>query len=233
MLAFDAKYRLDSSIYSDYWDSRYNEIRRFRNGDHEAIAIGNNIVDQGITDIALVVPDHLFWFGKSIEQNHNESLFQEGSSNLVAIRQSQWEAQKRHYIHDARKLVINLSNEDISDLDFLQYKSELDLPRLDFQNMPGNEIAHSFARLYSLFYGITHTVGTRLIVAAIDRAFEEAVKKGDSKLARQLSVQGDREKKGQVSALEWIWDETGKMMLTEESMLMPNYNTVLSLLMQD
>ncbi len=56
---------------------------------------------------------------------------------------------------------------------------------------------------------------------------------GSKALARQLSIHGDREKKGQVSALEWIWDETVKMMLTEESMLMPNYNTVLSLLTQD
>ena len=56
---------------------------------------------------------------------------------------------------------------------------------------------------------------------------------GSQALARQLSINGYREKKGRVPEIAWIWDETGKGMLTEESMLMPQYNTVLSILIQD
>ena len=55
---------------------------------------------------------------------------------------------------------------------------------------------------------------------------------GSGTLVRQLSVGGDTEKKGRVPAVEWIWEVTGATLM-EESMLMPNYGTVLSLLIFD
>ncbi len=185
MMTFLAKYGLSAK---DYWRTRYNAIRRFRFGWHPSVKIGNRIVDEKITDIALVVPDHLFWFGKSIEQNYNESIFQDGSSNLVTLRQSLWENQKHLYSNEPNKLVINLSALDISEDEFAQYKNDLRLPRIDFQNMSGQQIADSFARLNSLFYGITHTVGTRLIAATMKRARDAAYAAGNAELAEQLQV---------------------------------------------
>lgn len=55
---------------------------------------------------------------------------------------------------------------------------------------------------------------------------------GSGALARQLSVGGEMEMTGRVQAMEWIWGQTAAT-LTEESMLMPNYGTVLSLLLFD
>ena len=54
---------------------------------------------------------------------------------------------------------------------------------------------------------------------------------GSGALARQLSIGNDMEKKGRVPAMEWIWGEIGTLM--EESMLMPSYKSVLSLLIFD
>lgn len=51
---------------------------------------------------------------------------------------------------------------------------------------------------------------------------------GSQSLAKQLSVDGDREKAGGVPAWTWIRIEFGKIM--EHSILMPRYNTILTLL---
>ena len=40
------------------------------------------------------------------------------------------------------------------------------------------------------------------------------------------------EKEGRVQPMEWIWGQTGATLM-EESMLMPSYNSVLSLLTFD
>jgi len=55
---------------------------------------------------------------------------------------------------------------------------------------------------------------------------------GSGALARQLSVGGEMEKEGRVQPMEWIWGQTGATLM-EESMLMPSYNSVLSLLTFD
>jgi hypothetical protein len=55
---------------------------------------------------------------------------------------------------------------------------------------------------------------------------------GSGALARELSVGGEVEKEGRVQPMEWIWGQTGAMLM-EESMLMPSYNSVLSLLTFD
>src|SRR5581483_9594754 len=106
MMTFLAYYGLDAE---KYWQTRRDEIAQIRDGKHAANRIGNRILDENITDIALVVPEELFWFGKSNEQNFNESLWQNGFANLVTVPESLWSAQSRHYESQPHRLVLNLS----------------------------------------------------------------------------------------------------------------------------
>ena len=82
-------------------------IQEVRDGTHVANALGNTILDKEIKKIALVVPDELFWFGKSCEQNFNESIWQNGFANLRAVRATDWQQQSSNY-NGAESLVINL-----------------------------------------------------------------------------------------------------------------------------
>jgi|GEM_PF-1478960 len=163
MMTFLAYYHLDAE---QYWQIRHEGIQKVREGKHQGNRIGNKIVDEGITDIALVVPDYLYWFGKSIEQNFNESVWQEGFANLVAVKQSEWETQKRHYQDQKRRLVINLSDSKIPTDQFNSVR--LRVP--DFKKLSKQQLANQFAELFTTFYGMTNTVGTRLIVKALHEA---------------------------------------------------------------
>jgi hypothetical protein len=163
MMAFLSYYGLDAE---KYWDIRKAGITKVREGRHVANIIGNKILNEGITDIALVVPDEFFWFGKSNEQNFNESIWQKGFANLVAIKESQWNAQKQNYANNPKRLVINMSNKEIASDLFNVFK-------LDAQNLnklDNQALADTFAGLFTTFYGITTVVGNGLI----DKAVEES-----------------------------------------------------------
>ena len=163
MMTFLAYYGLDAEAY---WRIRREGISKVREGNHIGNLIGNKIVDEGITDIALVVPDEFFWFGKSNEQNFNESIWQVGFANLIAIKQSHWDAQKQHYANNPRRLVINMSNLLISEEEFNVVR--IDTP--DFSTLDRQGIANAMGELFTTFYGITNTVGNRLIARALYRA---------------------------------------------------------------
>jgi len=163
MMAFLAYHGLDAE---KYWEIRKKGIVMVNKGTHTANALGDKIVDEGITDIALVVPDEFFWFGKSDEQNFNESLWQNGFANLVAIRQSQWDAQKSNYANNPKRLVINMSGMAIGGNAFNVFK--LDAP--DFGSLNNQGLANTFAELFTTFYGMTTVVGNRLIARALKEA---------------------------------------------------------------
>jgi len=163
MMTYLAYYGLDAEAY---WKSRRDGICKVREGKHAANAIAKKIVDSGITDIGLLVPEEFFWFGKSIEQNFNESIWQEGFSNLIAIRKSNWEMQKKYYKDDPKKLVINLSGAAISEKSF----NAVDIDMPDFKKLGYQEAANEIAELFTLFYGITSIVGNMLIVKALQKA---------------------------------------------------------------
>ncbi len=160
MMTFLAYHGLDAE---KYWEIRREGITKVKEGRHIANIIGNKILDEGITDIALVVPDEFFWFGKSNEQNFNESIWQNGFANLIAIRQSQWNAQKHHYANNPKRLVINMSNMDTPVNLFNAFK--LNSP--DFSKLDNHGLANAFAELFTIFYGITTVVGDRLINRAL------------------------------------------------------------------
>ncbi|MCK4462807.1 MAG: hypothetical protein KAU58_00675, partial [Candidatus Omnitrophica bacterium] len=160
MMTFLAYYGLNAE---SYWNARYKGIVEVREGRHAGNEIGNKILNEGITDIALVVPDEFFWFGKSIEQNFNESIWQQGFANLIAIKQSKWDTQKHHYARQMDRLVINLSSLAIPQISFNVFK--LDVP--DFSRLSKQETANAFAELFTTFYAMANTVGNRLITRAI------------------------------------------------------------------
>jgi len=161
MMVFLAFHKLDPDAY---WQARYNGILQVRKGEHQGNTLGNTILDKEIKRIAVVVPDEMFWFGKSTEQNFNESIWQEGFANLRAIKASNWHAQSQNY-HGPECLVINLSQEEI---DPQQFQVEGVEP---VRTTTGNQkAAEDFARLFTTFYGMTHTVGTRLIARALKKA---------------------------------------------------------------
>ncbi len=145
MMTFLAYYDLSAE---DYWNTRYEGIKKVREGSHQANTLGNKILDEGITDIALIVPDKLFWFGKAMEQNFNESIWQEGFANLIAVRQSDWPAQKTNYASDQNAMVI-------------------DIEPIEMSNPLRQYYADSLGVLFTTFYGMTHTVGNRLMARAL------------------------------------------------------------------
>jgi len=164
MMTFLAFHDLDAERY---WETRREGIEQVRDGIHPGVRLGNAVLDGQVTDIALVVPDEYFWFGKSIEQNFNESIWQEGFANLVAIRQSDWPAQERYYRRgEQNKLVINLSDRIISEAQHPIYY----FPMPNLQTRDRQSLAETFAELDTIFYGMTATVGNRLIARAIEQA---------------------------------------------------------------
>ncbi|MBN1492861.1 MAG: hypothetical protein JW938_01800, partial [Candidatus Omnitrophica bacterium] len=165
MMTFLAYHGLDPKIY---WEIRQRGIQDVRARDHVGVMMGNYICDHDITDIALVVPNELFWFGKSIEQNYNESIWQKGFANLVVIKASEWERQKQHYYNKTEKIVINYSTCSIPRKNFNCY-DQITAMELS-KDTPPAMAAGMFAALFTTFYGMTYTVGNRLIARAIREA---------------------------------------------------------------
>ncbi len=160
MMTFLAFHKLDADAY---WQARYEGIKEVRRGTHRGNDLGNTILLRGIKKIALVVPDELFWFGKSSEQNFNESIWQEGFANLRAVRASDWQQQAKNY-QDAQSLVVNLS--DITIGEGFQTFSITSVNTKEGKQV----LAQEMARLFTTFYGMTYTVGTRLIARALAKA---------------------------------------------------------------
>jgi len=163
MMVFLAYHNLDAERY---WEIRKNGIVKVNEGRHTANILGNKILDEGIGDIALVVPDKFFWFGKACEQNFNESIWQKGFANLVAIKQSMWDSQKSNYAGNPKRLVINMSGMDITGDAFNVFR--LDAP--DFRRLDNQGLAGIFGELFTTFYGMTTVVGNRLIARALKEA---------------------------------------------------------------
>jgi hypothetical protein len=160
MMTFLAYYDLDAE---EYWNVRYEGIKKVRQGTHLGAKLGNKILDDGIQDIALIVPDELFWFGKAIEQNFNESIWQKGFANLIAIKEEMWSSQSRYYKNTEKKLIINIAGEgDMGHAHNLVNLKELNIPRLTAQ-----KLANALGELFTTFYGMTNTVGNRLIARAV------------------------------------------------------------------
>ena len=163
MMTFLAYYGLDAEAY---WKIRNEGIRKAMAGKHISNRIADKILDEGITDIALVVPDEFFWFGKSNEQNFNESIWQVGFSNLIAISKSQWEAQKKYYKDNPKKLVIDMTGVTVFDRSF----NAVSVKVPNFKRLNNQEKANALAELFTTFYGMTSRVGNRLIVRALEKA---------------------------------------------------------------
>lgn len=167
MLTFLAYHGLDAE---KYWEIRNAQVRALRAEKGLGFELGNRILNDGITDIALVVPDQLLWWGKSIEQNFNESIWQDGFANLVAIPESKWKAHKKYYnkAGGPGRLVINLTNTKISDAEFdVAAIGDFGLSRVGSDKQ---KLAGILAELSSTLYAVTHTIGNRLIARAIRRA---------------------------------------------------------------
>ncbi|MDD5427854.1 MAG: hypothetical protein PHI58_01275 [Candidatus Omnitrophica bacterium] len=163
MMTLLAYHNLDAA---EYWDNRYKGIVEVREGRHPGYHLGNKIADEGITDIALVVPDEFFWFGKAMEQNFNESIWQKGFANLVAIKQSAWEAQKKHYASKPDRMVINLSRLGETAIPAETF-NVVNIPAPNTVKTSKQELADAMGGLFTTFYGMTNTVGNRLIVKAL------------------------------------------------------------------
>mgnify|MGYP003392737759 CR=1 FL=1 len=161
MMTFLAYHHLD---VESYWNTRYEGIKKVRDGKHAAVDLGNRILDEGITDIALVVPDELLWFGKAMEQNFNESIWQNGFANLIAVKQSMWDSQKEHYSGKPGRLVINISDLDIQRSSGFNVANPANIRPKDLGKQ---QLANALGELFTTFYGMTHTVGNRLIARAL------------------------------------------------------------------
>jgi hypothetical protein len=162
MMTFLAYHDLDAQ---KYWDTRNAGIRNVREGTHQGAQLGNRILKESITDIALVVPDGLFWFGKAMEQNFNESIWQEGFVNLVAIKESAWDAQKDNYIGKPSRMIINVSGMAIP----ASLGNVANLGEFKSFGADKQDLANSLGELFTTFYGMTHTVGNRLIARALTK----------------------------------------------------------------
>jgi len=165
MMTFLAYYDLDASAY---WQTRFDGIMKVRAGTHTGCELGDLIVDNDISDIALVVPDEFFWFGKAIEQNFNESIWQDGFANLIAIKQDDWDKQKRYYEKLPCKLVINLSGLHIPADAFFVF-DEFPWNIAELKGYSKAKLSLLFAELFTNFYAVTHTAGNRLIIKALRR----------------------------------------------------------------
>ena len=160
MMTFLAYHKLNAE---EYWNTRYEGIKQVREGTHKGVQLGNKILDESVTDIALIVPDELFWFGKAIEQNFNESIWQSGFANLVAIKANDWESQRTNYDSNPSRLVINISGLAVPESLF----KVVNLGEFKLKGVTKQEVAGSLGELFTTFYGMTHTVGNRLIARAL------------------------------------------------------------------
>ncbi len=163
MMTFLAYYDLDAE---SYWTVRESGIRLVREGSHHGNQLAHRILDDKVKDIVLLVPDCLFWFGKSVEQNFNESVWQEGFVNLVAIRRSEWETIGSLYRHAGNCLILNLTSLKMEEFPCPAFN----LPVPEFKGLSPQKVAEIFADLFTTFYGMTNTVGTRLIARALATA---------------------------------------------------------------
>ncbi|MBU1864386.1 MAG: phosphoglycerate kinase, partial [Candidatus Omnitrophica bacterium] len=145
-----------------YWSERYEGVKAVRSHTHFGNKLGDYILDNKIKKIAFIVPDILFWYGKSIEQNFNESIWQEGCPNLRAIKTSMWSSQKHYYANQEDTLVINLWDMMKLDTDTFNVFN-IKMFQLDNKQV----LAHDLGRLATTFYGMTYTVGNRLIARAL------------------------------------------------------------------
>lgn len=157
MMTFLAYHNLSAE---EYWQTRYKGIKEVRTRTHQACELGDKIVKEGITDIAFVVPEELFWFGKAMEQNFNESIWQNGFANLIAIKKGNWKYQEKHYIEKPYRLVINLSS--------LNIPHAVNLGPVNLQGLTGEQTKiNRLGELFTTFYGMTNTVGNRLVARAL------------------------------------------------------------------
>ncbi len=168
MMTFLAYHGMTDDEIRAYWQSRYEGIKEVRAGTHLANSLANKILEEEITDIAIVVPDELFWFGKAMEQNFNESIWQGGFANLVAVKAGMWEYQKPNYAKRPNRLVIDLTagaGLDMRGCDLFSvpppYKAASEISK--------DKLAIELGRLFTTFYGNTYVVGTRLITRALVR----------------------------------------------------------------
>ena len=156
MMTFLAFYDLNPE---PYWQVRYEGIQQVRQGTHVANKLGNAILDKNIRKIALLVSDELYWFGQGIEQNFNESIWQKGYANLRTVTVSEWEHQRKNYTGDDA-LVINMTDLDVQGLP--------NIFKIEPVKMNNRQtLARDLARAFTTFYGMTYTVGTRLIGRAL------------------------------------------------------------------
>lgn len=167
MMTFLAYHNMTDEQILAYWQSRYDGIKEVRAGTHLANSLAGKILDEGITDIALVVPDELFWFGKAMEQNFNESIWQEGFANLVAVKAGMWNHQKSNYANKPNRLVVDLTGSglDMKGCDVFSVPP----PYSDVSKISKDKLAIELGRLFTTFYGNTYLVGTRLITRALAR----------------------------------------------------------------
>ncbi|HMX94893.1 MAG TPA: hypothetical protein PKC50_06580, partial [Elusimicrobiota bacterium] len=170
MLTFLAYHRLDAEAY---WTARDAGIAEVVAGTHKAVEIGNTIVDLGIAGIALVGPNDLYWYAKSIEQNFNESLWpadavnERRTPNLVAVRASDWEAQRANYEGRSDVMIIDAVTKDVPPI---PEENQIHLGAVLNRAAGRSALPGMFAQLATTFYGITETVGDRLIARALLRA---------------------------------------------------------------
>ncbi|MBI4397119.1 MAG: hypothetical protein HY548_08495 [Elusimicrobia bacterium] len=162
MMAFLAYHKLDAA---GYWEARRRGIESVRNGAHEGNRIAHRILDAGVADIALLVPDEFFWWGKSIEQNFNESIWQEGFANLVTVKASHWDAQKSLYAKRPARLVINMAGSAVSPEVF-----QVEIVEAPSRSRGPQAFVEGMADLTTTFYGMTNTAGARLIARALAKA---------------------------------------------------------------
>ena len=163
MMTFLAFHGFTKKGIQAYWQQRYNGIKQVRKGNHLGNKMGDFICDNDITDIALVVPKEYFWFGKSIEQNFNESIWQKGFANLVVMSEDKWDVQKKYYEGKKHRMVI-----DIAGIKAIHATGDIHEILTGKKSQTGR--AEIFARLFTTFYGMTYTVGNRLIARAIRTA---------------------------------------------------------------
>ncbi|HNX91792.1 MAG TPA: hypothetical protein PKG81_08085, partial [Candidatus Omnitrophota bacterium] len=84
---------------------------------------------------------------------------------LITIKESHWNVQSDHYSDKTGTMVINLSGISIPRSHF----NSVDVFVNDMRNMRSDDLAIEIGRLFTTFYGMTHTVGTRLIARALGK----------------------------------------------------------------
>jgi len=154
-----------------YWRARHEGVAQVREGRHRGNAIANRLLDENIRHVAMVVPEKFRWAGKSQEQNTNESIWQNGFVNLITYTPREWEAVKHRYQNASDRLVIDLAGLGLSTEDYNVEEMSLERRRglRDMLSDPSGEqtMAILFADFFTTFYGMTVTLGQRLIARAL------------------------------------------------------------------